>query len=389
MAKLSIHNVTVLTPYKRIARATVQIEGDRITDIETAPGVQNGESFDAGGLYLAPGFIELQINGAFGQDFTTTPGCIWEVARQLPRFGVTRFLPTLITSPLETLAQAQATLLAGSPVGYRGALPIGLHAEGPFLNPERKGAHRREYLRRPNLADCQNLLPERGIRMVTLAPELPGALEVIRVLEQRGVVVSAGHSLATLEQARRAFAMGVRYATHLFNAMPPVNQFEPGLIGAVLSEPGLLFGLIADGIHVHPTLVQLIWKLAGAGRLTLVSDAMAGLGQGPGRYRLGDQSEVVVDAHSARLSDGVLAGSILSQDAALRNLIAFTGCSLEAALTCLTTTPADLLGLSNTLGQIAPGYRADFVLLNSSLEVVQTFVDGFPVYHNEELLSKR
>jgi N-acetylglucosamine-6-phosphate deacetylase len=376
MEKFKITGATVFTPFERLNSAVVEVEDGVITNVGTAVGQNDAPVLDAEGLYLVPGLIELQINGAFGQDFTATPECIWDVARDLPRFGVTRFLPTIVTSPLERIARAQATILAGPPPSFHGARPLGLHVEGPFLNPERKGAHREEYLRQPDPEDYLGFSRATGVRLVTLAPELPRASEVIEMLVEQGIVVSAGHSMATVEQARRSFEAGVCYATHIFNAMTPLNQFEPGLVGAVLADPGLRFGLIADGIHVHPILVQLIWKVSGPGRLTLVSDGMAALGQGPGRYQLGEIKEVIVDERSARMPNGVLAGSILAQNAALRNLIAFTGCSIEEALTCMTSTPAALLGQENEIGQIAPGFRADFVLMTPELEVVRTFVDG-------------
>jgi N-acetylglucosamine-6-phosphate deacetylase len=376
MEKFKITGATVFTPFERLNSAVVEVEDGVITNVGTAVGQNDAPVLDAEGLYLVPGLIELQINGAFGQDFTATPECVWDIARDLPRFGVTRFLPTIVTSPLERIARAQATILAGPPPGFHGARPLGLHVEGPFLNPERKGAHREEYLRQPDPEEYLGFSRATGVRLVTLAPELPRALEVIEMLVEQGVVVSAGHSMATVEQARRAFEAGVCYATHIFNAMTPLHQFEPGLVGAVLADPDLRFGLIADGIHVHPTLVQLIWKVSGPGRVTLVSDGMAALGQGPGRYQLGEIKEVIVDERSARLPNGVLAGSILAQNAALRNLIAFTGCSIEEALTCMTSTPAALLGQENEIGQIAPGFRADFVLMTPELEVVRTFVDG-------------
>jgi N-acetylglucosamine-6-phosphate deacetylase len=381
MDQLTVTGATVFTPSERLVGANVQVEGGKISWVSTSQPPSGGSrQIDATGLLLVPGLIELQINGAFGQDITSVPESIWEVAQGLPRFGVTCFLPTIVTSPLERIARAQAALLAGPPPGFHGATPLGLHVEGPFLNPERKGAHREEYLRQPDPAELYNFSPKTGIRMITLAPELPGALELIAELDRQGVVVSAGHSMATLTQAREAFAAGVSYATHLFNAMPPLHQFDPGLVGAVLDDPGLRFGLIADGIHVHPTLVNLVWKLAGPGRMTLVSDAMAALGHGPGHYPLGEHQKVIVDETSARLPNGVLAGSILSHPAALRNLMAFTGCTFEEALACLTTTPASLLGMDAEIGQIANGYRADFALLTSGLDVVQTFVNGRPIY---------
>jgi N-acetylglucosamine-6-phosphate deacetylase len=201
-------------------------------------------------------------------------------------------------------------------------------------------------------------------------------LEVTRELTGRGVVVSAGHSMATYEQAWGAFEAGISCATHLFNAMAPLHQFEPGLVGAVLSKKDIRFGLIVDGIHVHPALVNLVWRLTGPGQLMLVSDAIEALGMPPGVYRLGDDRPITVAGGAARLADGVLAGSVLSPDMALRNLIAFTGCSLGEALTCLTTTPAALLGLSGQMGGVAPGYRADLVLLTPDLQVIMTLVGG-------------
>lgn len=372
----------VLTPFNRIPEAAVLIENSKITQVgplTEATGWPDAERFDADGLLLIPGLIELQINGAFGLDFTAEPETIFQVAEKLPQFGVTSFLPTIITSPLEKIARAQAILHTGAPADYRGALPLGLHIEGPFLNPERKGAHRTDYLRLPNLADYANFTPDTGVRLVTLAPELPGAGEIILELTRRGIVVSAGHSTASYAQAQAGFQLGIRYATHLFNAMSPLLQFDPGLPGAVLAEPDLCFGLIPDGIHVHPALVNLVWKLTGPGRMTLVSDAMAALGMPVGKYLLGDL-DVIVDETSARLPNGVLAGSILDHTSALRNLMSFTGCSLEDALTCLTSTPAKLLGMENNIGQITPGYRADMVLVTSDLQVVRTWAGGEVVF---------
>ena len=368
----------VYTPDQVIPEAAVLIEDGRIARVGAraeAAGWPEAEQMEADGLLLVPGFIELQINGAFGLDFTADPETIYPVAEKLPCFGVTSFLPTVITSPLERIAQAQAVLKAGPAEGFCGARAWGLHVEGPFLNPERKGAHKPEYLRSPSLEDIAGLSLEGGVRLLTLAPELPGALEVIAELTRRGVVVSAGHSQATLEAAQAGFRAGVNYVTHLFNAMSPLLHTAPGLPGAALSEPGLRFGLIPDGIHVHPALVDLVWKLSGPGRMTIVSDAMAALGMPPGQYSLGD-FDVFVDETSARLKSGVLAGSILSHPAALRNLMAYSGCSLAEALTCLTSTPADLLGLGSEVGRIAPGCRADLVLLTPEVEVVRTFVDG-------------
>ena len=382
MHRKLIWGAEVITPFNRILEAAVLIENNTISwvgPLTEASEWPEAERIDAAGLFLIPGLIELQINGAFGLDFTTEPETIYQVAEMLPQYGVTSFLPTIVTSPLEKIARAQAAIQGGAPAGFRGALPLGLHIEGPFLNPERKGAHRVDYLRSPNLADYANFTPAAGVRLVTLAPELPGAGAIISELTRRGIVVSAGHSMASYAQAQTGFQRGIRYATHLFNAMSPLLQFDPGLPGAVLSEPDLRFGLISDGIHVHPALVNLVWKLTGPGRVTLVSDAMAALGMPPGRYLLG-HLEVIVDETSARLPNGTLAGSILDHPQALRNLMAFTGCALEDALTCLTSTPADLLGMGKNIGQIAPGYQADMVLITFDLQVVRTWAGGEVVF---------
>jgi len=193
------------------------------------------------------------------------------------------------------------------------------------------------------------------------------------------VVVAAGHSLAGFDEAKSGIDAGIRYATHIFNGMPAMHHREPALTGAVLADERVVIGLINDGIHVHPALVKLLWQLLWDGRLNLVSDAIAALGKEPGTYRLGERT-VTVTGETCRLSDGTLAGSILSLDKAVRNLISFTGCSLSQALRTITATPAMVLGIENTKGQIAPGFDADLVLLSTDLFVEMVIVDGSPVY---------
>jgi len=387
---LLIDNVTLLTPREQIAPARLLLEKGRIRAFGPRPLVNapaNCPTLDAADLILTPGWIDVQINGGFGHDFTANPATLWEVARHLPRYGVTTFLPTFVTSPLETLAQAREVWRAGAPEGFRGADPLGLHIEGPFLNPARKGAHNPAYLRLPELAAVKDWTPANGVRLVTLAPELPGAAEVIHHLVAAGVRVSAGHSAASYEEALRAFGQGVTYGTHLFNGMNPLEHRSPGLVGALLSSPQVWVGLIVDGIHVHPAVVRVVWLAKGSQRLTLVTDAIAALGMSPGRYVLGD-FEVVVDETSVRLANNsTLAGSILSLDTALRNLMAFTGCSLQEALITVTESPAAMLGL-NDRGHIAAGYRADLVFLSPKHEVVMTMVGG-QVLYGEQAFAER
>jgi N-acetylglucosamine-6-phosphate deacetylase len=381
----AICNATIYTSEKVIDNGLVVIEDRRIVDIGLAsqklpPGI---ELRDARGLILAPGFLDLQINGGFGHDFTADPTTIWAVAAGLPRFGVTGFLPTIITSPLETVRTTQDILRAGPPSDWKGAQPIGLHLEGPFLNPGKKGAHNPAYLRHPSLSDINEWSVENQVRLVTMAPELPWALETIGELARRGVVVSSGHSLATYDEAVAGIEAGARYATHLFNAMPALHHREPGLAAASLADDRVTIGLIPDGLHVHPALVNLVRRCAGPDRLNLVTDAMAAMGMDPGDYLLGDY-RVVVDERSARLADGTLAGCVLSLDAILRAYISFTSAPLDEALATITTTPARLLGLETSIGRITPGLNADLVLLTPDLQVVETFIGGESIYQVPE-----
>ncbi|MEW5991394.1 MAG: N-acetylglucosamine-6-phosphate deacetylase [Chloroflexota bacterium] len=340
------------------------------------------EELDAEGLLVAPGYIDLQINGAAGHDLTADPTAIWAVGEALPRYGVTAFLPTIVTSPREVVEAARRTLLGGPPPGYAGARPLGLHIEGPFIAVERIGAHDPGHRRDPDPAFLAGWSREAGVGMVTLAPELPGALELIGELARRRIVASIGHTAATSAQARAAFDAGARFVTHLFNAMPGLDRRDPGPVGAALADGRVTVGLIPDGLHVDPSVVGVAWRAAGAARFAAVTDAIAALGMAPGAYRLGTM-DVVVDVASARLPNGRLAGSIISLDAAVRNVRAFTGATGAEAVGTVTATPARLLGLAPARGVVREGGAADLTVLSPELEVVATVVGGRIVYRAE------
>ena len=378
---ICIQHATIYTPDEVIKDGTVLVVDGRIQTIAPTSQIELPDRvscFDATGLHLVPGFIDLQLNGAIGLDFTSEPRAICPVAHYLPQTGVTSFLPTIITSPLTAVSSAQEIITSDPPNGFQGAMPLGLHIEGPFLHPDKKGAHNPAHLQLPTAEKVANWSPANGVRLVTLAPELDGAMDVARLLSERGVIVSAGHSTANFAQAMAGFDAGIRYGTHLFNAMPPLHHREPGLAGALLADDRATIGVIADGEHVHPELVKLVWRMVGNGRLTLVTDAMAALGMPPGHYTLGDY-EVIVDETTARLPSGTLAGSLLRMDTAVRNLINFTGCTLAEALPTVTRTPADLLGLPHK-GRLAPNCDADLLLLTPDLQVHTTFIGGKIVY---------
>jgi N-acetylglucosamine-6-phosphate deacetylase len=247
-----------------------------------------------------------------------------------------------------------------------------------MLNPGKKGAHNPAYILPPSPEVIEDWSPENGVRLVTMAPEIPGALDVIRELRKRGVVVSAGHSLASYDEAVRSFDAGITKGTHLFNAQPPLDHRQPGLSAALLTDRRVSVGLIADGIHVHPAMIDLAWRMKGPRGVVLVTDAMAALGMPPGNYHLGDY-DVIVDAASARLLNGTLAGSILTHDTAVRNLMNYTGCSLAEALAAASLNPGNLIGLESK-GRLEPGADADLILLNPGGQVMSTLVAGQIVY---------
>src|SRR5690554_1196009 len=338
---------------------------------------------DGHGWGVSPGLIDLQFNGAYGHDFTRDPSSLLAVARRLPETGVTAFLPTFITSPIdsyiEKLNRVRIAQQAQSQRGETGARILGAHVEGPFLNPAKKGAHRQEWFIDPTLEALEQLQPLEAVRLLTLAPERAHGLQAVRWLSERGVVVSIGHSAAGPQETCAAVEAGAALATHLYNAMRPMDHRDPGLVGALLVNDTIRCGLIVDGVHVHPLMVRLAYRLLGPERIALVTDAMAAMGMPSGESLIGDQT-VYVDETSARLADGTLAGSILRLDQAVRNMVAFSGCSPAQALQMATSTPAAVLGLEGEMGRLAPGCPADLAIWDSSLHLQATFMDGRPVY---------
>lgn len=339
-------------------------------------------TLDGKGWFAAPGFIDLQLNGAYGVDFSSDPGRINEVATRLPESGVTAFLATIITSPmneypdkLQAVMAAQAEAAEATADQKPAARVLGAHLEGPFLNPEMPGAHQPELFIRPIVENLQKLTPLEVVRLMTLAVEMPEGMEAASWLQARGVTPAIGHSNATTEQGLQAFSEGVGYVTHLFNAMAGLHHRQPGLVGAVLSSSWVRCGLIVDGIHLHPLVVKLVYQCLGAGRLTLVTDAMSAMGMPPGVYRIGGKT-VTVTATGARLRDGRLAGGVLRMDQAVRNMVAFSGCSLAEAVRMASTTPAEVLGIEHQFGHLKAGYPADLVLLDGSMQVRATVIGG-------------
>lgn len=354
-------------------------------DAEAMAEADGAEWFDARGLAAVPGFIELQINGIGGRDFTEEPAAMWDVGAALARHGVTSFLPTIVSSPRGRVDAALAAWHAGTDGPHEGAVPLGVHVEGPYLSPARRGAHDPGHLRSPDIGEVGGWIETGALRLLTLAPELPHALDVIRLASARGVVLSIGHTNADAPTSRPAIDAGARCATHLFNAMPPLGHRAPGAAGALLMDERVTLGLIADGHHLDPLVLELVDRLA-RGRISLVSDAVAVLDTRDGAHRLGDQVLHVSDG-AARLADGTLAGSTAGLDACVRGFAAATG-SARAAIEAVTATPARLLGIGRERGVLQPGAIADLVLLTPALEVAVTFIDGKMAYRGEALTGR-
>jgi N-acetylglucosamine-6-phosphate deacetylase len=316
-----------------------------------------------------PGFVDLQVNGFGGVDFLEADGDGYRRAGEaLLETGVTAYQPTFITASEETLLAA----LAEVPAAGDGPRILGVHLEGPFLSARRLGTHPPSQRRDPDPALLLRLLKGGRVRTMTLAPELPGADELIALLRARRVVVSCGHSDATAEQANAAFDLGVRTVTHLFNAMRPFTHRDPGIAGAALARNDVIVQIIVDGIHLAAATASLVWRAAG-GRVALVTDAVAGASAGDGAYSLGSVDVRVQDG-IVRGPDGVLAGSVLTMIDAVRNVHAL-GVPLPDALSAASSVPARTLRLRD-IGRLDVGRRADVVVLNDNLEIESVFLGG-------------
>lgn len=356
----------------RLGVEAAVVEGRLVPgDVEVADGciVAVGQARPGGRGIAVPGFVDLHVNGFGDVDFAATDAASYrEAGEALLETGVTAFQPTLITAPEAELVAA----LREVPLEPIGPRILGVHLEGPFLAPRRLGVHPAGARRDPDVALLERLLAAGPVSHVTLAPELEGALELVEVLHGRGVVVSCGHTDATAAEAGRAFDAGVGTVTHLFNAMRPFSHRDPGIVGAALAREDVVVQVIVDGKHLADETVRMVWR-AAAGRLALVTDAIAGAGPADGAYRLGGVAVEVRDGVPRR-DDGILAGSLLTMIEAVRNLHAL-GVPLVEAIGAATSVPARVAGRTD-VGTLRVGGEADVVVLDDGLEIRSVILRG-------------
>jgi N-acetylglucosamine-6-phosphate deacetylase len=382
---IAITAASLLTPREKIEHPLVMIEDGKIAEVSLRAGravPARARLVDFGDAVIAPGFVDIHIHGSGGHDvMESDPDAMRGMEEFLPGHGVTGYFPTTVTAPVDKILGA-LDQIAGAIEGAVGradkvrARPLGIHLEGPFISHVRRGVHPPMHLLPPTAEMFERFWQAaRGhIRVMTIAPELEGAIEVIELAVSRGVCVSLGHSDADLEATRRGVRAGARHATHTFNAMRPLGHRDPGILGEVLTDGRVTADVIADGVHLDPTIVDLFLKAKGPELAVLITDAISATGMPDGRYQLGGLD---VEVHDGKcLMNGSLAGSVLTMDRALRNVMKFGGWDLEDAVRAASLNPAKAVGISDRKGAVVAGADADLVVLSSAGEVRKTIVQG-------------
>jgi N-acetylglucosamine-6-phosphate deacetylase len=361
-----------------IARPDGSLARGRLTFSDRITAVEASSDGD-GEHYILPGFVDLQVNGSHGIDvMNASPDALATLGRHLAREGTTAWLPTAVTSPIEKIERVHESIVAAiensrSSNSSDSAAILGMHLEGPFISPHRLGAHPPLNLE-PRGDAFERVLAMSALRLLTLAPELPGALDAIRRLTVRGVIVSIGHTNATLDEANAGIAAGARMFTHLFNAMRPLNHRDPGVIAAALAPSSAIAALIPDGVHVHPAILRLAFDARGRGGMIMVTDKVA-LAQTSGAEKQVGRARATIRDGAARLDDGTLAGSVISMLDGVRVMVEKAGIRIGDAAVIAASNPARLIG-ANDRGRLEVGARADLIVLSPALELKSVFIGG-------------
>jgi N-acetylglucosamine-6-phosphate deacetylase len=384
MATLLVQNGTLYTPFEIIEDGAVFARNGLIEYAGPRSGAprESGETLDAGGRIICPGLIDLQVNGGRGALLTEDPTAetVDLMAQTYVRFGTTAIVPTVVTSSQEQMERGLVAVANAMRRTLDGARVLGSHLEGPFISSKRRGAHAERYLRQPDTSALQRLLgaSEGTLRVITLAPELAGALDLIRAAREAGVVVSIGHSDATFEQAIAGIEAGATMATHLFNGMRPLGHRDPGVVGAVLTDDRVTAGVIPDGVHVDPAVLSLIARAKGPTKTALVTDAMSIVVAESSSFEIYGQP-VEVRNGACYLPDGTLAGSALTMDRAVWNMHSLAKAPLREAIEMATATPARVLGLEN-IGVLKAAVQADVAIFDEELRPWRVYVGGELAY---------
>jgi N-acetylglucosamine-6-phosphate deacetylase len=386
MATTAIYASRVLTPQDEISDGVILVEGERIAgvghrdEIRVPPGATD---YVATGMTIVPGFVDLHIHGAGGHDvMEATPRALDRITSTVARHGTTSLVATTVTAPIEETCRSLAGIAhyiyeqGRSPNRQLAAEILGIHLEGPFISGARRGVHPASSIAVPSQEVLDRFLQAADglVRILTFAPELPGAIALIEAAVAAGIVVAMGHTDASYEQARAAIQAGARHAVHTYNAMRPFTHRDPGILGAILTDPEVTAEFIADGVHVAGPAIQILIGSKGFDAVLAVSDGISATGMSDGNYRLGN-FEVVVRDGVCRSADGHLAGSTLTLDRALRNIVGL-GVPFAEAVRMITVLPARRLGLAGKKGVIAPGADADLVALTSDLRVAGVMARG-------------
>jgi N-acetylglucosamine-6-phosphate deacetylase len=374
---------TLVTPQEIITDHALVIEDGKISTIEPESSEKSADSvINAGGMWVAPGLIDVHVHGGSGHDtMDATPEAIHGMARFFAAHGVTSYFPTTMTAPPDAIINAIENV-ARCPQPTDGAQHLGVHVEGPYINTAFPGAQPSSDIRLPDPAEYRRWLASGVVRLITIAPEIEGAAELIELGVSRGIEFAAGHTGASYEEIIEAAGHGLRQATHTFNAMLGLHHRNPGTLGGVLTDDRIYAQIIGDGIHVHPAMVKLLVRAKGAKRTILITDSMRAAGLQDGLYTLGAQPITVIEG-VARTASGALAGSTATLDAVLRNVVKFAGISLPEALAMGTATPAEAMGLTGRKGTLSSGADADVILLDDDLNVRMTMIGGRVIYRKQ------
>lgn len=371
----AIKNVNIVLTNRIIPEGTI-IFDEKIQDILSVNDLskyKDIEIIDGLGGYITPGFIDIHIHGFYGYD--TMEGnyeALNAISKNLLKTGVTSFLPTTMTMEYETIQKALASIADIKEKEPVGAQILGANVEGPFINPKYKGAQSEENIQQPNAKLLKEYL--NIIKIVTIAPEITGSIDFIKEMKDKGVITSVGHSAATYEDVEKARKFGLTHATHLFNAMTGLNHRNPGIVGAILSNE-MTCEIIADYIHINPVVLKIITQTKDIKDIILITDSMEAGGLSEGEYSLGGQ-KVIVKGGEVRLENGSLAGSVLTMDKAIKNMINATGLPINEVVNMATYNPARLLNMDNKLGQLKKELQADIVLVDKNFAIKKVFVKG-------------